>query len=379
MALPATAILDSIRALRGKARVTFPEGNKRMERIATFPKGDWQLALLSADPDDSNCKLTDQQKLKEDNQLVEVYRVYDKLPGVELSGQEYEADIGVLIPYKMQKVASGTAIGLESTQVEPINAAVDSLRSYVPADVGEALAGFYMALGDLRVVTLPDKLISGEVVISYGNGVGSGSSASANISGSISSRRGHSAQSSGSASCDIAWVIEHGFSGPVAATQHLFFLPIAAAGFDAVKTALRTKTGNATLDVWPTIKRRTESVVVIGGRKSQRVSEEYSASIGSGVATSSSSSTDYDTGVSASSVVVPETIHGEVSITSDTHGTAPIGSIAVTAGAFPSSLGPTSPVVFPTGEYIMEISVSPYKHGYARVIATTVTINSGHV
>jgi hypothetical protein len=133
MALPATAILDSIRALRGKARITFPEGNKRMERIATFPKGDWQLALLTADPDDSDCKLTDQQKLKEDNQLVEVYRVYDKLPGVTLSGEEVTSQFGGgVLETNRQEVVAGTSVagGLKviSASVTPVNAAKSVLQ-----------------------------------------------------------------------------------------------------------------------------------------------------------------------------------------------------------------------------------------------------------
>ena len=137
-ALPATAILDSIRSLSGKARVTFPDGNKRVERIARFPKDNWELDFDTADQEFTDCFLTDQQKLKEDAQYVEVYRVYDKLPGTALTGIVVtpEGQVGTLT---RQPVLPGTSISpdakMASGSVQPTGAGKSVLETVTVTDV----------------------------------------------------------------------------------------------------------------------------------------------------------------------------------------------------------------------------------------------------
>lgn len=106
MALPATAILDGIRSLSGKARITFPGGVKTMERVARFPKADWELEFLATtvDPEDADCILIDQQKLKEDAQYIEAYRIYKKLPGPEIVEDEYVPELNEFILTKKRLV-----------------------------------------------------------------------------------------------------------------------------------------------------------------------------------------------------------------------------------------------------------------------------------
>jgi len=128
MALPASYIIDQIRSLAGKARVSDEGGTKKMERVARFPKDDWQLPILTPDPEDSECLLVDQVKLKEDGQFVDAYRVYLKLPGTVLSGQVVTAD-GQVGTLTQQRVAAGTAATqpsatVVSASVRPENAAV---------------------------------------------------------------------------------------------------------------------------------------------------------------------------------------------------------------------------------------------------------------
>lgn len=96
-ALPPKNILDGIRGLRGKARITFPGANlnvKKVERILTVDRKTWALPFYTADDEHTDCKLIVQEKISEDNQKVEVYRAYHTLPGVLLIGRENDPETG---------------------------------------------------------------------------------------------------------------------------------------------------------------------------------------------------------------------------------------------------------------------------------------------
>lgn len=85
--LPANYILDQIRGLRGKPRITHPGENTdivRLEYVTTLPKDKWKLEPLTASPDNETALLVGQQVIKQDGQYVEVYRVYETLPGQPL-------------------------------------------------------------------------------------------------------------------------------------------------------------------------------------------------------------------------------------------------------------------------------------------------------
>lgn len=139
MGLPANSILDGIRALRGKARITHPEGNKRTERVATVPREDWELSLLSPDPEHAACLLTDQSKLSEDAKYVEVYRVYDQLPGNARAGSAVSSEHGGgVLTTTTQPVAPGTVVAgglnIVSASVQPDGAGKSLLqKSELPA------------------------------------------------------------------------------------------------------------------------------------------------------------------------------------------------------------------------------------------------------
>ena len=103
MSLPSNNTLDAIRSLRGKPRITYPGGIKTIERVATFPRDNWELPWLASpghpttDQDDTLCFLVDQQQLKEDNQFVEAYRIYKKLPGPTIKEDEFVPELNGFI------------------------------------------------------------------------------------------------------------------------------------------------------------------------------------------------------------------------------------------------------------------------------------------
>jgi len=141
MALPSNAILDGIRGMRGKAKVSYPDASKevkRIERVTTLPRTDWELDFGTADADYPTCFLVSQAKIKEDAQTVEVYRVYETIPGAALTGQFVTAD-GQVGTLTRQAVAPGTAVTasalMVSGSVQPESAAKSIKETITVPDV----------------------------------------------------------------------------------------------------------------------------------------------------------------------------------------------------------------------------------------------------
>jgi hypothetical protein len=129
---------------------------------------------------------------------------------------------------------------------------------------------------------------------------------------------------------------------------------------------------------WPNIKMISENVVLIGGSISKSDGKSQSASMSlNGSSNANSISTSYDVNVSANSVVVPETLHGPITISKQSIGS--LGGITVPYSVNPSVLSATTPSSFPTGDYLISANVSLYKYGYAKVSAITAEVTSAYV
>jgi len=117
-ALPANFILDQIRGLRGKARVTYPDANvavKKVERITTLPKDNWEIPYLSVDDEHAGCLLVMQEKVSEDGKFVEVYRAYETLPGSWVPFTRYSDDLGPVQGRRRAVQNAGQLASLSST------------------------------------------------------------------------------------------------------------------------------------------------------------------------------------------------------------------------------------------------------------------------
>lgn len=133
--LPPNYILDEIRHLKGKARITFP-GQKtdvfKVERILTLPKTqDWKAdyPYYSPDQEYSTAVLIARELIKQDNQYIEVYLAWHVLPGVILDGVETEPETTEQLTVTRQIVAGTTALPSNSGGIvwekQPIDDVVD--------------------------------------------------------------------------------------------------------------------------------------------------------------------------------------------------------------------------------------------------------------
>lgn len=88
--------IDSVRALRGRPRVTYPFGGlayKRTERVWSCPIGQApKTPGVDVDPDHPGCVLTEQAFLGSDTQYDEYFQIFETMPGpvIEIVGYDDE-------------------------------------------------------------------------------------------------------------------------------------------------------------------------------------------------------------------------------------------------------------------------------------------------
>ncbi len=109
---PHLSYLDSIRALRGEPRVTFPEGDANYpmtERVVTALRADAILAFGTPEPDTTRFGsnvLTYQEETKSDGPRVEMYRRYERLPGPVLTSYLDDAETMTPVLIQRQRIAT---------------------------------------------------------------------------------------------------------------------------------------------------------------------------------------------------------------------------------------------------------------------------------
>jgi hypothetical protein len=132
---PAFLYLDALRKLRGEPHVSSPENNAgvlKSERVRILPRtaprpnyGDPEPnAVLAA----AGCALTHIEELGGDNLNVELYLVYETIPGTLLSGTQLD-ERGDEQTVQTQIVAKGTAADAATILREGSVEAVDNVRS----------------------------------------------------------------------------------------------------------------------------------------------------------------------------------------------------------------------------------------------------------
>jgi hypothetical protein len=129
MALPEKYHLDQVRKLRGDAQVTHPDGTLavvKVERVQTVPRGTPEPAFLSADVEYPTAKLIEQTIVGGDANQVEVYRIWQTLPGGEVVRWtvDEETQVPVKITTQLVQTPASPIVAAAGTQVEfvPINA-----------------------------------------------------------------------------------------------------------------------------------------------------------------------------------------------------------------------------------------------------------------
>ena len=132
---PALFYLDRLRKLAGEPHISSPEANAavlRSERVFTKPRGWTRPSYGAAEPNAAlaaaGCILTHIEELGGDNQNVELYLVYETIPGTVLASPQLD-ERGDTQTVETQVVARGTPAATATLLVEGSVEAVDNVRS----------------------------------------------------------------------------------------------------------------------------------------------------------------------------------------------------------------------------------------------------------
>lgn len=302
-----------------------------------------------------------------------------------LTGQRYDESFDIVVPFTQQVVPSDTeSLGDERMDIEPRDVHHSVLRAI---DVEEARAKLLVEEWSVSAyvnMELPDVLESVTAVRtrakSYGRADSTGNNYSLRASGSASE------------TIDFRWRIRNGYTGPVPATRHVFFLDKTDASFETVAERVEAE---AFPRLFP------EAVVITSVSGSVTKDASVSASFGSESGASAGSGESFTSNLSSSVTTIPPTLHSSVNIGTvivnleDSGNATGAGKVVVNAssnvsflGAFsvsndaqnnPSTTIPaTSPVVFPAGDYIVSIDTESYKYGLVRVTAVVAHVTEDY-
>ncbi len=108
-------LIDHLLKLKGRPSISFPwDGDTnfpKIERIVNLPKGTWTKTPNSTTWDVApfaDAQLTDQRETGGDDTYVEVYQMFEVLPGKVRLEQAYDEESGATITTARQRVAPGT-------------------------------------------------------------------------------------------------------------------------------------------------------------------------------------------------------------------------------------------------------------------------------
>jgi hypothetical protein len=277
-----------------------------------------------------------------------------------LVGQEYDESLDLVIPFK-QLFASPQTTSLVTgnrKRVNPRDVAHSQVIRYDIEDIQQSLDEYYWEIPDMISISLPDKLKT----ITFTSDTSGGSASGAGFGNTYS----FSKSNRGSASGDLSYEIEQGFSGNIPTIRAIFFLPKGSASPQDVLNKLRTEKDNQTIDFWPNVRPQSYQVAIVSTSFYQEDSESVSFDSGS---TSTSSGGSVATKIST----VPATLHPELPITTPEGNS--IGSFQVSPSVIPA----TEYEQFPTGLFLYQINASPYRFSYVRVEALLVDVKYEYV
>ncbi len=324
--------------------------------------------------------ITPIDQYKSERETVTVVRnsqgYWPSVYGVDLDEQN-----GVSLPY-IETIVSTSSIYNSLTKEFVDNIEDYIYQIYTPVDEYKIKIRFYTVTEDIlykyfRVsgqevpIRLPDELLDITAYFGLDNGNGEGSSEGSGAGDSFNYSVSGSNTSSSSATGDIYFKIKKGYEGPANGYKIEFFekSPMSRPQIiNTIKSLYATEWGNGISNIqdlkpYPNIKRITENLVIIGGSKSKSISTSESASVSlNGSSNALSDNTSYNVSVSANSVLIPETLHGQIEVTTKTIGS--LGQINVTYAVSPPALQATEPPEFPAGIYLMSVDTAPYRFGF---------------
>ena len=208
----------------------------------------------------------------------------------ELEGQNYDRILDIGISYTQQVVDAATYTAAEGDDLQPIDKWRSQRRTPDRTEIQTALDAIHIIYPTRQNVQLPNVLKSAAVNVT--RALANGNSYQIGTSGSATD------ESTVSVSADLRYDIEEGFSGPVPAEVHVFFLPQETVDADAIAN----KVGAIT---WPVYRPKSHRVIING----HGLRRQWSVSSSSGGRSGSESSS-----VQAFSnvAVIPACIHDEI-------------------------------------------------------------------
>jgi len=298
-----------------------------------------------------------------------------QLTPATLSGQIYDDQLNLVLPYTQSYVAPGTGLGTTGIDSTPKDVLHTLNRTLEIETFKQGILGKHWITGQYVTVNLPDVLTELEIEWTKASSTGG-----ANTEGDT-----YSVTASGSITVtgDLRYTIKAGYQGPVGATRHIFFLPSENAGIDAIK-------GQTGADDWPAVFPQTVTVTMTGGQVSiHKTKSYYPAPPDSTDTPNTSDSTSYNTSLSTNIVTLPATLHGNLTINPTTTTIGPFSYTGNQLTADAPTLDGTykvkgnnktgSHAVFPAGDYLVSVETESYKYDLVRVSAVVAHITSAYV
>jgi len=319
-----------------------------------------------------------------------------------LTGQDYDASIGAVVPYTEKITTTGDTLIGALSDVSPLSSDYKLVRTIDTTNLTAALSAISLQFPSRATLSIPPVLESIEVVWDQTTDNGSYASdwtgyaygTSTSLSGS------ERAEAKGASSLTPSFVIKmkDTWATNIPTSTHVFFLPTPCTEAH-ILTALGKKYSSGTvINRWPVFKPKSDTVVAFGTKVS--VTVEGNASASHSVSNSNNSwdstqGTGSSTYSSTTTVVanIPSCIHPTITITGAAIPTVKAATAKIDAGwvsayNFPvvnvsksetaSATGKVSPTTLPataqtavpsTGYYLIDSRVELYQHGYVKVYA----------
>jgi hypothetical protein len=320
-----------------------------------------------------------------------------------LVGQEYDEVLDAPVPYTQTVVSTLSTVPVDpevGVDLIPRNNLQTIKRTVDKTKAQSILSEIHHVFGSTANINLPDKLVSVKVIESY-------SLANAWVQSGLKIATGVRVTFKGygtvAVTGDLVYEIEQGYSGPVQADRHVFFMAQSQATLSSVLSKINQKYTSNFAQAWPMIRPKSHTIVVSGG------TAEVSGGIlvnGQGLdddVTTNILNTDYAGTVNTSTNPIPPTLHEKIDIerekvtVSDLQGSEiddpdfdeliedlyenavkvriSSNDLVSTGGTNPTqSLKSTSPEKFVAGRYLTQIDTEPYRYGMVRVSAVVVDI-----
>ncbi len=354
----------------------------------------YTLELLGTGTIDEGLLITTSTLLDLGNGMeIKETRELDGTAWPQLTGQDYDERLDVLIPYDQQVVDPGTGIGLAQTDVKPIDKWREEDRTIDATAAAAVLDAYLMTYPSKINVDMPDKLTIVEGIIETAAGEGTdtqlGTIAISATTYSIQNAVSASAQSSVTLSPDVALTIKQFWGNNIDSTHYHFFLPnpVTSADVLAKLNALLPDPVSA----WPKFNPQIVTLFMYGEKRSLQVRATSGGSQAvqtSGNVSTSTGGVGYSIEVASSlrTTRISPTIHPVINLTgttsdsrgisasaeSEMEGLGPNEAISqsdtANANITPTTIDATEGATdWPTtGLYLYRVDAQPYRYGYVQ-------------